>query len=535
MRVRIRDECGLWSGPEMGTPAAPTEPPTCSSDQAAEFTCVVPWYIPRVAVEVLGACGWEPVPVYPGLQPCASLAAEGPEDHTVGLTIGEKRLWLPRSAASAAVEEPGRQALPIQVLREEPLRRLLPRLQPYELSQVSLLAFLLGFYVCLQLEVPRLLAAPLLAAIPVSRLFPEVLCLLQPGRFGVTPRLRQTLLGPLACLAAVLSAFLLLTLARRVYGPQAAPLRAEPRPTTPLAEEPPWPRDRQGCETLGGLDCSGPLSHWAGPGNCAVLVVTSGTCRDFCAAHRRACLRAGSAAAGGTCSLQPEAAPAWGAAAEESCLRDLPAQLCVCSGLEGPDAPTGPAPPAAALPPWPREPRPEPPAEAAPPVPPPGWPRLVPPCFLEDAWYAPVDMPGQGRTLAESATHCQRRCARTSGCAHFTWRQDGACHLEEFQASLKPSLPGASIAGPADCADADELEALLREPPRQEIMEDLGKIPQVLPQAGAPATRTGPAERRRPSRRRDFVGEGDPWLLVAIVLAFFGLAIAGVGNVETSA
>merc|ERR1719210_2193453 len=43
------------------------------------------------------------------------------------------------------------------------------------------------------------------------------------------------------------------------------------------------------------------------------------------------------------------------------------------------------------------------------------------PCFLIDAQYKPLNMPGRGRTLATSAERCQSRCTKTPGCAHFTW------------------------------------------------------------------------------------------------------------------
>lgn len=66
--------------------------------------------------------------------------------------------------------------------------------------------------------------------------------------------------------------------------------------------------------------------------------------------------------------------------------------------------------------------------------------------------WAGMDMAGQGRTTESSNTFCQKRCARVSGCAHFTFWQDGGCHLQSRGAVLRQSPADmATSFGPPNC------------------------------------------------------------------------------------
>ncbi|CAJ1364727.1 unnamed protein product [Effrenium voratum] len=61
----------------------------------------------------------------------------------------------------------------LEAHREEPLCRYLP-LRPYEVSQLSMVTFLVGFVVVLRTGVPSLVAALALSFIPICRICPEL-------------------------------------------------------------------------------------------------------------------------------------------------------------------------------------------------------------------------------------------------------------------------------------------------------------------------------------------------------------------------
>eukprot|EP00931_Biecheleriopsis_adriatica_P094337 TRINITY_DN679_c0_g1_i6.p1 TRINITY_DN679_c0_g1~~TRINITY_DN679_c0_g1_i6.p1 ORF type:complete len:3274 (-),score=593.17 TRINITY_DN679_c0_g1_i6:142-9879(-) len=74
-------------------------------------------------------------------------------------------------------------------------------------------------------------------------------------------------------------------------------------------------------------------------------------------------------------------------------------------------------------------------------------------CWESHTKYEPLDMPGYGRTGENSATACQKRCARVSGCAHFSyWHGDGGCHLQDASA-IASAVPHdeKATAGPSTC------------------------------------------------------------------------------------
>eukprot|EP00429_Kryptoperidinium_foliaceum_P109782 CAMPEP_0176305380 /NCGR_PEP_ID=MMETSP0121_2-20121125/62930_1 /TAXON_ID=160619 /ORGANISM="Kryptoperidinium foliaceum, Strain CCMP 1326" /LENGTH=320 /DNA_ID=CAMNT_0017647043 /DNA_START=26 /DNA_END=985 /DNA_ORIENTATION=+ len=187
----------------------------------------------------------------------------------------------------------------------------LPKLSPYAVSQLSLLTFLSGFFLAFAFKVPIVLVAPILTAVPVTRICPGVL------RADVAVAKQA-----LACLVAVLFA-LILTWATR------------------LAISRSWASGGSGldwgtvtdCGALAGRDCTGVLGSWAGAQNCAVLADTHGTCKAYCERHGRRCVRAMDDVGTGECRLQ-----AGGHARQRQddhgCLQDWRTQLCACTGPE---------------------------------------------------------------------------------------------------------------------------------------------------------------------------------------------------------
>jgi len=73
-------------------------------------------------------------------------------------------------------------------------------------------------------------------------------------------------------------------------------------------------------------------------------------------------------------------------------------------------------------------------------------------CFQENMGYKPLDMPGQQRSHEDNAAACQARCARTPGCAHFTFWGDGGCHLQNSAANAEKQ--NGLTAGPPQCPSA---------------------------------------------------------------------------------
>merc|ERR1719476_962008 len=71
-------------------------------------------------------------------------------------------------------------------------------------------------------------------------------------------------------------------------------------------------------------------------------------------------------------------------------------------------------------------------------------------CFESHKKYTPIDMSGQGRSVETSASGCQQRCASVSGCAHFSYWPDGACHLQANAAS-KVFDAWRATTGPPSC------------------------------------------------------------------------------------
>jgi len=77
---------------------------------------------------------------------------------------------------------------------------------------------------------------------------------------------------------------------------------------------------------------------------------------------------------------------------------------------------------------------------------------------LQDCWeqgvaWEPMDMPGQTRSSAKAITDCQRRCAATAGCAHFTFWSDGGCHIQDEKAKRNQNDNTAVRSGPPKCPE----------------------------------------------------------------------------------
>ena len=62
--------------------------------------------------------------------------------------------------------------------------------------------------------------------------------------------------------------------------------------------------------------------------------------------------------------------------------------------------------------------------------------------------YDPVDsVPGEARTVAAREQDCADRCARVTGCAHWSWWTDGGCHLSSSGEAVKIVHDDAVVAG----------------------------------------------------------------------------------------
>lgn len=71
-------------------------------------------------------------------------------------------------------------------------------------------------------------------------------------------------------------------------------------------------------------------------------------------------------------------------------------------------------------------------------------------CTEINVKYHPLNMPGRLETREATISHCQARCRRVQGCAHFTYTQEGTCHLQDVNAKKKLKSSG-FYAGPPKC------------------------------------------------------------------------------------
>eukprot|EP00439_Symbiodinium_sp_Y106_P012996 s35_g1.t3 len=61
----------------------------------------------------------------------------------------------------------------------------------------------------------------------------------------------------------------------------------------------------------------------------------------------------------------------------------------------------------------------------------------------------------------ENVLHCQSRCAKTAGCAHFTYWPNRGCHLQSMEA--RPQFASRVTAGPPDCREGFRMKTCFHE------------------------------------------------------------------------
>jgi len=72
----------------------------------------------------------------------------------------------------------------------------------------------------------------------------------------------------------------------------------------------------------------------------------------------------------------------------------------------------------------------------------------TPVCAETDTAYNPIDMPMSMLSVEVSPVACQRRCAQTEGCAHFSfWSSLDHCHLQDASA-VRETIAGFTAGGP---------------------------------------------------------------------------------------
>jgi len=445
----------------------------------------------------------------------------------------------------------------LRLLRKEPLRAWFPALLPYEIAQLSFLTFLVAFLVTLRMQaLYQMLTIPALALIPILRICPELLYAIP--RLGKQAVARRPVTIAGVCLAAVAAGLVLCSLLRFTAKSRgwAGGWHWDSSRARSMSGSRPIEVEAM-CRTLGGVDCSLDLPTWSSEGEdvCTVLVQTEGSCANFCGSHGLRCIRGSDDEGTGRCMVQ-ERAHGRQSTEGEGCFQSWQTQICACAPPLPPPASSSdssgssdsdlswPSSSAAAVQKDPSD-----YFDADP------EPEHIPPCFLKDTANEPLNMPGQGRTIAASAMECQRRCSRTRGCAQFTWFTDGGCHLQQHSATRRASHPGVAVTGPSDCDEEAELKALLGEehsppprspppstkevpterPPPSAVREPAPRpppTPPAPPPAPTPPTRTATraeaATGLKLSTSASFLGEASPYLLFLLLLAFVGLAISGV-------
>lgn len=72
-------------------------------------------------------------------------------------------------------------------------------------------------------------------------------------------------------------------------------------------------------------------------------------------------------------------------------------------------------------------------------------------CFEEATSWEPLDMPGTFPVPVDGVKACQRRCAETHGCVHFSyWKEWGHCHVQDAYAIRQRGRTG-FVSGPFKC------------------------------------------------------------------------------------
>jgi len=71
----------------------------------------------------------------------------------------------------------------------------------------------------------------------------------------------------------------------------------------------------------------------------------------------------------------------------------------------------------------------------------------------DGVWFLPLDMPGQGRTVA-SPQGCKQRCQNTSGCKYYNNFPNGGCHITTGVGGTKPGGGNPTkMSGAANCQE----------------------------------------------------------------------------------
>jgi len=473
-----------WSGAELHL-----------EDDFKEYTCNVPWWVARVNVNALDLGADASYAKLRRRNPTSIAGVGRPFEGAMPLAVGTNRAWIDfpteESSAPTVGGDSYFRSVPVCVVRDEPMSQLKRLLKPYELAQFSVILYATCFGAAWCYDLRSIFAVPLLAAIPVVRACPDLWCAridLQSDSSTSKRQPRNPLVVATVCVLVTWASYVILgtkwgTTHSEVRSDTGVPGYApsahlpEARAQTSLhegdeeeEEEQKLPVQRE-CRELTGLDCSEYLSSWAGPRNCAMLAETDGTCAAYCQRWNRTCLRACDDAGTGDCML------ASGGSARQfmeahGCLQDWATQVCVCSEPWRPPTTTTTTTrlPSTSTQSTTLE------SAATRAVAPddatvtghqatlgghnPAFGEvMVQPCFWANVMYTPLNMPGQGRTFANSAAQCQARCFRTSGCARFTWWPDGGCHLQEYYTTKHHAM--GSVAGPSSCSDEEELANLL--------------------------------------------------------------------------
>jgi len=70
-------------------------------------------------------------------------------------------------------------------------------------------------------------------------------------------------------------------------------------------------------------------------------------------------------------------------------------------------------------------------------------------CSEKDTMWTPLDMPGSQPSDTDSLSKCQKRCAKTDDCVHFTVGADKLCHLQDDNA--EKTVAEGHTSGPRKC------------------------------------------------------------------------------------
>lgn len=261
--------------------------------------CQVPWQVSHIIIEMPGA--------HVDVTEPGNSDAYDPSLLSVGENVLEVNFQ--KSGKSEA------EKFILHAIRGELLSQVFPCLTLREVSYLSLVVFVVGFFLAIHFEIRSSIAVPLLVLVPTSRVVPELVFVLSSTRrkYG-----QQLQVGGMF-LVIVWTMYVLLAHIRSVWTLNAPPFARGPL-LVPLVD----------CSFSDGVDCTPWLQDWAGIGNCAVLGATGGSCSFYCERHGRACVRAANNSDAGICVVKNLDAPQ--IRVQNGCLEEESAQICVCTG-----------------------------------------------------------------------------------------------------------------------------------------------------------------------------------------------------------